>query len=268
MLKPIFEAHSIESISLTCEYDGAVDAHGLSVIKDEGSRLKLKYSARRVARKSANPNAENHSSQPEVKGYLFLNRDGDREKSRFEVINSNCVYTSKNYINFKTFLADAAFSLKIGHEAFSKSGRRLEKIILSYKDQFVTTNSEEVLEGVNPACPYIASACLNQNNFWHSNVGFFSQDFGDETTLLHNIRIHHSLVKDNDFDDEDTELTHALIVECHHVLGMSDEDVSDFENTFEDTSNRLRSTHKEMLLEILSADLISAIGLKKEKAEG
>lgn len=54
MLKPILDVHSIEAISLTCQYDGEVNSVGLSVIKEEASRLKLKYQSRRVARRGGN----------------------------------------------------------------------------------------------------------------------------------------------------------------------------------------------------------------------
>lgn len=270
MLKPFFEAHSIEAITLTCEFDGEVDAHGLTAVKDEASRLKLKYSTRRVARKSVSAAPDNHSSPPEVRGYLFLNKDGEKEKNRFEVINDNAIYTSRSYTNFKSFFADAAFSLKIGYSAFERSGKKLEKVILAYKDQFISNNIEDVLAGVKKDSPYIASACLVKNNFWHSNIGFFDADLLKENeTFLNNVKVHHSLITDgNEEDTDDIEVTHALNVETYHVLGVDDFSAENFNENLEIAAFKLRARHKEIITSIISDELATLVNLNKKVVEG
>ncbi|MDG9884087.1 TIGR04255 family protein [Pseudomonas sp. GD04058] len=267
MLKPKYEAHSIASISLTCEYDGEVDAHGLTALKDEMSRLKVKYKTRRVARKS---NTGDSTSSAEVRGYMFLNKDGDEEINRFEIISDSSTVTSRSYTSFLSFFAEAAFGLEIAHNSFLKSERKLEKIVLGYKDLFTSDEINDIVLGVNPDSQHLPPACIKKANFWHSNVGFFDEDLAEEDQILHNVRVNHSLVRVNgeDLESIDDEAQHALILETYHILSTHQDSHQPFKEQLENAAYRLRARHKEILNDILAPELANRIGLNKFVAEG
>ena len=81
VLRPIFDAHSIETISLTLEFSGDVDQLGLSVVRDEASRLKVKLPIRRIMRKNSPPSHDSQGTNSEVKGYLFLDKISEKENN-------------------------------------------------------------------------------------------------------------------------------------------------------------------------------------------
>lgn len=267
MLKPVFDAHSIESISLTCEFSGEVDHVGLTVIKDEASRLKVKLPIRRIMRKSIQTAHDAQSPNEEVKGYLFLNKNLERETSRFEIINARAQYTSKAYTNFASFLAEAIFSLGIANTAFQKSGHYIDRLILSYKDEFISDTIDwDIESAINLNTSHIAKICLKRSDFWHSSMGYFADNGPDAPLLLHNIRAGHSLLREDiiNGDNEDSIDKYVFSLELFHVLDITEPDLfNDFANELSVKADYLRSEHKKILTDILSNEMAARIGLTK-----
>ncbi|WP_152666433.1 hypothetical protein [Pseudomonas putida] len=264
MLKPINSAHSIETISLSCEYDGDVSSVGLSVIKEEATRLKLKYQHRRVARRSPSSSDSLSSDKPEIFGYLFSSKDGERDISKLEIIEDNSSATSFAYTNFKSFIADVSFGLICAHKAFVNSGRSLQKVVLSYRNSFLAENATEINSAIRRPSRYVAEACLAQDNFWHSRIGFFSNEPYKYPIVLHNISLAHKLLQEEDEINEGVELVHRLQIDSHHVFGVKDPvSIEDFESFLEDKAHYLRDKNSEILGGMINDDVMSLIGLPK-----
>lgn len=267
VLKPVFDAHSIESISLTCEFSGDVDHVGLTVIKDEASRLKVKLPIRRIMRRSTQAAHDAQSPSEDVKGYLFLNKHLEKETSRFEIINSRAQYTSRTYTNFASFLADATFSLGIAHAAFLKSGHFMDRLVLSYKDEFVSDVIDwDIESAINVDTSHIAKMCLKRSDFWHSSMGYFADNGPDEPLLLHNINAGHSLLREDiiNGDDEESVDKYLFSLELFHILDiMRPALFEDFAKELFDKANYLRTEHKKILTDILSPEMAARIGLLK-----
>lgn len=264
MLKPINSAHSIESISLACEYDGDVSSVGLSLIKEESNRLKLKYQHRRVARRSSQSSDSLSSSGLEVFGYLFISKDGEKEVSKLEIVESGSSATSFAYTSFKSFVADVSFGLVAAHKAFLSSDRRLKKIVLSYRNSFVAENAFDLNSAVRRPNAYVAEACLQKDNFWHSRIGFFSNDPLTYPMVLHNVSLQHKLLQEQHEIDDGDEITHRLQIDTHHVHGVDDfVGLEQFEALLEQTAIFLRDKNSEILGSLISDEMISAIGLPR-----
>ena len=267
VLRPMLDAHSIESVTLTCEYDGDINSAGLSVIKEEASRLKLKYQNRRIARRPSGQGDSFNSEQADILGYSFLSRNSEKDLSKFDIVNDNSNATSFAYTNFKSFLADILFSLEIAHKAFSKSERKLEKIVLSYSNSFLADNAEQIHNSIRVGSPYVASACLDKTNFWHSRIGFFSNDPYEYPLVLHNLEVTHKLLKGEGEEFEDGGLhTHQLQIDNHHVISVSDTvSVDEFSKYVEARAYELKNKHVEIFSGVLKDEVLSMIGLSKDR---
>ncbi|MPQ83836.1 hypothetical protein F0170_07465 [Pseudomonas sp. MAFF 730085] len=270
MLRPIFDAHSIETISLTLEFSGDVDQLGLSVVRDEASRLKVKLPIRRIMRKNSPPSHDSQGTNSEVRGYLFLDKISEKENNRFEIFGAKAQFSSRTYTNFASFLAEADFSLRIAHEAFGKSGHYVDRIILSYKDEFVSdTINWDIDSAINPDTTHIAKACLERNDFWHSAMGYFQDTGESEPLLLHNIRAGHSLLREDILDGDNESINkYLLTLELFHILDiMQPEKFESFTTELGEKANYLRVEHKKILSDILSLEMAARIGLNKPAQE-
>lgn len=267
MLKPILDVHSIEAISLTCQYDGEVNSVGLSVIKEEASRLKLKYQSRRVARRGGNHGDSFSSEASDIFGYSFVRKDSGRELGKFELVNDRAVVVSYAYTGFKDFLADVSLGLELAHKAFLRSERKLEKIVLTYKNSLVSNDHQEIDGAVRDRSPYIAAACLEKGNFWHSRIGFFSNDHLTYPLTLHNIEASHKLLlKEDGEQDDDAPNVHQLQVDIHHVRSVGEPvDAEGFLGFLEAQAYELRDKHRDILCGIFTDEVLGLIGLSKER---
>ncbi|WP_146041255.1 hypothetical protein [Pseudomonas sp. MPR-ANC1] len=266
MLKPMLDAHSIESITLTCEYDGDVSSVGLSVIKEEASRLKLKYQNRRIARRPVNQGDSFSSEAADILGYSFLSKDSERDISKFDIINENALVTSFAYTSFKAFLADVSFSLSVAHRAFLLSERKLDKIVLSYRNSFIADSADEIHKAIRSSSPYIANVCLSKVNFWHSRIGFFSNEPLQYPLFLHNVEATHKLLKVEEGSfEEDAKNIHQLQIDTHHVMNINiPVGVEEFGHLIEARSTDLRDKHLQILRGIITDEVAGLINLSME----
>ncbi len=268
VLKPISEAHSIESISLICEFSGEVDGNGLAAVKNDAVRLKSRFPIRRTMRK-ARPDAHDpQTPSADVVGHVYINKSSDKEVSRFDIFQNRASFTSKVYTDFNSFFAEAAFTMSIAYQAFSKSGHNLDKIVLSYTDYFVANDIDWAIEeALNPETKYIAQACLKKGEFWHSQIGVFDRDQPDSLPLLHNIKAGNLLMsKDTDFEEEDSEDKYVLSLELLHVQKVDEvKSANEFNSVLEKIAQALRTHHKVILGDILSPEMATRIGLVRKE---
>ncbi|MFP3925333.1 TIGR04255 family protein [Pseudomonas sp. W5-36] len=268
MLKPISEAHSIESISLICEFSGEVDGNGLAVVRDEASRLKVKFPIRRTIRKGRPDAHDPQGSLPDVVGHAYINKLADKEVTRFDILQSRASFTSKAYTDFNSFLAEASFALSIAYQAYAKSGHNIDRIILSYRDEFVSDNIDwPIQEALNPETKYIAKACLREGDFWHSQIGVFDSELPRGLPLLHNIKVSHVIVTTDDTEPTASgDARYVLAIDLLHVLKVAEVDTGDsFSAMLEENAHALRNYHKTILKDMLSDSMAEKIGLARHE---
>lgn len=271
MLKPLFDTHSIEAISVTCEFTEDVSSAGLEIIRAEAKRLQTKLPYRRVRRKAAQnmPSHDLTASAPAVVGYMFYSKTKDEESDSFEIYEQRAAYTSKAYSNFDSFLADSSFYLELAKSAFAHSDAKLKRIVLRYQDKFTSETADwEPLDSLRENSKYLPAVCLaRKDDFWHAATGFFGTAMASDL-LLHNIKADHSVRKvGDDFDENE----YIVSIDCIHVYEFSPAKVISaegvFKNSYTETLEYLRKENKNILHEILSDELSARIGLKKSKQE-
>ncbi|MEE5088364.1 TIGR04255 family protein [Pseudomonas alliivorans] len=268
MLKPISEAHSIESISLICEFSGEVDASGLAMVRTESSRLKGRFPIKRTIRKGRPDAHDPQGSSPDVVGHVYVNKLAEKEVTRFDIFQSRASFTSKAYTNFNSFLADASFALSLAHQAYSKSGHTIDRIVLSYRDEFVSDTIDwPIHETLNTDTKYIAKACLREGDFWHSQIGVFDNDQPRGLPLLHNIKVSHVILTNEDGEPAPfAESKYILAIDLLHVLKVTEPNSGEsFSAMLDESAHTLRDFHKNILKDILSDKMVERIGLARNE---
>lgn len=268
VLKPISEAHSIESISLICEFSGEVDGNGLATVRNEASRLKVKFPIKRTIRKGRPDAHDPQGSSPDVVGHAYVNKSAEKEVTRFDIFQSRASFTSKAYTDFNSFLAEASFALSIAYQAYSRSGHNIDRIVLSYRDEFVSDRIDwPIQETLNTDTKYIAKACLREGDFWHSQIGVFDNDHPRGLPLLHNVKVSHVILTTEDMEPAPfAEVKYILAIDLLHVLKVAEADSGDsFSAMLEESAHMLRNTHKTILKDILSESMAERIGLARNE---
>ncbi|WGV21946.1 hypothetical protein QIY50_07030 [Pseudomonas putida] len=270
MLKPQYDTHAIDSISVTCEFTSEVTAAGLETIRTEAKRLQNRLPYRRVRRKAGQGVTAHEAltSAPEPVGYMFYSKNKDDEESdSFEIHEAFARYTTQAYSNFNSFVADSSFYLETANTAFEKSNAKLKRVVVRFLNKFVTTDENwEPSESLKGNSKYIPQVCLEKKgDFWHFAIGVFGKA-ADNSHLLHNIRASHGVQKiGEDWDNSEYIVTLDLV----HVNDFWDpEDASNnFSEVFQKTLNNIRIHNSCILDEIVSDELSARIGLKKPKQE-
>lgn len=259
MLKPLFESHSIDAITILCEYTADVEKTGLDFIRGEAKLIQRKLPFRRVKRKGAAslPSHDISAGQPEVLGFGFLQKVMDEETENFEISGERTSFTSQRYSSFESFFADSVFFLSKAHHAYELSGAKLKRVILRYEDTFTSDIAEwEPYESLREGSPYIPSAIIKKGDFWHTEAGFFSQT--DDGLLLNNYKIQHNIQTELDADG----IIYLLKLHLTHLFESAHlQKISDFPSELKVAIERLRIEHRKILRGILSDELAKTIGL-------
>ncbi len=190
--------------------------------------------------------------------------------TRFEIFQKRASFTSRAYTNFASFFAEAAFTMGIANHAFAQSGHKIDRIVLTYNDEFIAEDIDwPIEEALNPNTDFVAKACLQRGEFWHSSIGFFDKRQSEDEHLLHNVKISHALIMPDDATTgDDTELKYILSLELFHVLKISDSQTDEtFLPLLESCTMFLRTEHKIILANLLSEKLRKRIGLSKDDGE-
>ncbi|MEE4947095.1 hypothetical protein PS689_00575 [Pseudomonas fluorescens] len=261
MLKPFFEKHSIEAISLLCEFSGEVDRAGLDFVRGEAKLIQRRLPFRRIKRRAPAGAAAHEltASQPEVVGYMFLQKAHDEETENFEISGDRASFSSMAYSSFESFFADSLFYLTKANDAFAISGNRLKRVLLRYKDSFSSEFMDwEPYESLRLGSPYLLSPAIQKGEFWHFEAGFFAPVTAPDI-LLNNYKVEHNLsVSDSDTQDSSFILNIKLV---HLFESPSFGSSTDFSETLRSTVELLRHQHKQIFYNILSDGLAERIGL-------
>lgn len=267
MLKPQFDTHAIESISVTCEFTAEISAVGLDAIKVEAKRLQNRLPYRRIRRKAGQGTSAHDSlgNPSEIVGYMFYSKNMEEECDSFELHDTLATYTTKAYSNFNGFNADCLFYLDIANLAFTKSDAKLKRVIVRFINKFSSPEVNwEPRAALNADSKFLPKICLErEGDFWHFSVGVFGQAL-EGSHLLHNIKAHHGIRRNGD-DLEDSEFVFTL--ESLHVNDFRDVDATgqSYSEKLDATIQNIRNQNSYILSEILSEELSARIGLKKPK---
>jgi uncharacterized protein (TIGR04255 family) len=267
VLKPLFDKHSIEAVTLLCEFTADIDKAGLDFIRGESKLLQRKLPYRRVKRRGVLGAAVHDLSaaQPEVLGFMFLQKTLDEETEIFEISGERASFTSKAYSNFESFFADSSFFLEKANDAFSISGAKLKRVMLRYKDAFSSKEIDwEPYESLRQGSPYLPVPVIKKGDFWHCEAGFFVHS-ENEDVLLNNYRVEHTVVQ-NEEDAGDFEF--FLNIYLTHLLeSKALREADSFTIALRDVVDKLRKEHRIIFSGILSDDLSARIGLLTPEQE-
>lgn len=260
MLKPLFDKHAIESISLLCEFDGEIEKAGLDLIRDESKAFQRKLPYRRIKRKgNAAPQSHETSHSPEPIGYMFLQKDRkERDIEWFEVSGDKAIFSSKSYLSFESFLADCSVYMDTAFQAFFKTGIRPKRLVLRYRDIFSSEHINwEPYENLRADSRFLPHACIRKGDFWHIEAGFFGTEH--DAINLSNYRVEHRIELHE--DDEDREPEFFLQLTLLHMTELAEPSANPTFESIKDSVEFLRQQNRKLLHGIITEELASTIGL-------
>lgn len=269
MLKPQYDTHAIDAISVTCEFTSEVTAAGLETIRTEAKRLQSRLPYRRIRRKAGQgvTTHEALTSAPEAVGYMFYSKNKDDEEcDSFEIHEALARYTTQAYSNYNSFIADSSFYLELANSAFEKSNAKIKRIAIRFLNKFLTDDENwNPTESLRSDSKYIPRVCLEKKgDFWHFSIGIFGKA-AEDSHLLHNIRASHGVQK---FGEDWNNNEYVVTLDIVHVNDFwKPETISDFSKLYHETLNNIRFQNSYILDEIVSNELSARIGLKKPKQE-
>ncbi|ROZ80935.1 hypothetical protein EF096_15855 [Pseudomonas neustonica] len=255
MITPVNDVHSIKAVALVLEFPSEIGAGGLSLVREEAKRFRSKLNMRRVIRSLNIPFPVLDNSDrlhEEESGYRYFIRKPDGAEAKwFEVAGSRAVFCTNEYTDFNSFWAEAKYFLDIGRNAFGVSGSKAEKLTLEYRDEFTSPDiSWEPAELFNGQSELLSKRAVQQSKYWHSHYGFFDELEGRESLNLG--KINHVRMADSFdgsyFSQVDITLTHGV------ALVPGDE--------LDGLVYSLKSVHKDHITDILSDNMLNAIGLR------
>lgn len=159
----------------------------------------------------------------------------------------NCL----TYTRWVDVWARAQRFLSLATGVMSNSDNRVTAIILQYIDQFLIDGQDySPQELFSDTSPYLTKQAFNSGRLWHLHQGYFDQLLDIKTKRLNVLNIA-------------TTHDRTLVDHSQHIV-FPDAPLSivDTENRINSVMQELHERNKEVLLHLLSGDMLERIGLR------